>query len=553
MTQRRKFSTSGVTGLVALAVSVACTTDSGAPQGRTTPDRSPRADSGTENEEVDSIRLEVLSSSMEPGETTEVIVEVSPAAVHQVRLAVLDGESGAYLENPSLTTDPAGVGRTRLTVVARNHDSLTVLAQSGDETAKSVIKVLEPSVADLTVVPLYSGSRAFESWQIAWVAGSGCNSSYDDAAWDSALTFPREYSEDGSPPAYHQENVSARHPLTVLVKAERFAIGCVGGVMLTPKTDNRVEVPITQRLADVSRLSFPIEMNVSSESEFWTAFLAPIDETPYLTVLTTRFRGEANSDAEALLDTMAQLASDGAAFGERRSAAGWDSVLANKLSPEGAQSGLSSRVQRWLQEGATLLQHPRAFMGTLRVQELGQRAELNVQSVAGACPEACGVPASHLASVTVDAQDVLRVGLDLRFLPAPLFTCLADASVASTSDAGAADVLSALAVDFDCNLVAEWMSGEDGLLFQGCDATCGAGLCSDALAEMWRRVAESDIAEASFEVNAAGKAALSEEAMVVGVDANWVGTTSFFGSETSVSGLLRSSTLDEECASREPR
>lgn len=553
MTHRRQFSTGSITGLVALTVGIACTTDSGGPERRTTPDPSLRTDAGPDNEKVDSVRLEVVSTAMEPGETTRVTVEVLPPAVHQVRLAVLDGESGAYLENPSLTTDATGIGNTRLTVVARNHDSITVLAQSGDETAKKQVKLLEPSVADLTVVPLYSGSRAFDSWQIAVLPGSSCSSSYDDSAWDSALTFEREYSDDGSPPTYRQSDVSARHPLTVLVKAESFALGCVSGVMLTPKTDNRVEVPITQRLGDVSRLSFPIEMNVAPESEFWTAFLAPTGETRYLTTLTSAFRDKSDSDLDALLDTMAELASNESLFLESRSANGWDALLTAKLSAEGAQSGLSSRIQRWLQEGATLLQGARAFVGTLAVHELGQRAELKMQSVAGKCPEACGLPVSHLASVTVDAQDILRVGFDLLFLPSPLFTCLADASVASTGDAGASDVLSALAVDFDCSLVADWMSGEDGLLFEGCDTACGASLCGDALAGMWQRVRDSDATESSFEVNAAGKAVLSEDATVTGVDANWVGTTSFVGSETSVSGLLRSTTVGDECQSTMPR
>lgn len=527
--------------LVMVVSSGACTAShSGAPD-VTKPEDSTASDPDGGTTRAENIELDVADRAMEPGETTTIAVRVSPPGVYDVQLALIDAKSNAYLESPILTTTAQGVAETQLSVVARSESSFTVLAQTDGVSANLDVTILEPSVADLTVVPMYAGSRTFTTWHVLWGADLNCNIGYDDAAWGRAVAVDRLYDEDNFP-EYQQQDVSAREPLTVLVKAERFASGCVAGVSLTPKIDNRLEIPITQRLADVSQLAFGVQMNIAADSEFWSAFQSSNGGTPYLNTLTAQFRDESTSDIDALLDTMADLQSNPneQRFSQTRIDAAWDALLAARLSPEGAQNGLSSRVLRWLQQGATLLQTPNAFVADLRVHDSGKRGEFALATVAGQDYQSCGMNESHLASVTIDAQDMLRVGFHLRFLPSPLFTCLANAAVAAASDAGVSNVLSALAVDFDCNIVANWMSNSEGLLFDECDTQCGADLCHAALDEMWNRVVVSDLYELSFEVNAAGKAVLSPDAVVTGVDANWVGTTAFLGSKTSVSGTLRS-------------
>ncbi len=548
MLKRWPIQDNSICALVVVLSTAACTAlHGGTPAGtETNPPPTSTADGGAPD--VEAVDLQVASSVMEPGETTKVTIQVSPPRVHQVQLALLDAQSDAYLGSSVLNTTLEGLAETHLTVVARNQATITVLAQTGGMAARAKVDILERSVADLTVVPMYSGSRGFTTWQVLWGSDLDCDMGYDDPAWERAVTFDRRYENDGFP-EYEQRNVSARHPLAVLVKAERFASGCVAGVTLTPKTGNRVEVPISQRLADVSRLSFRVQMNVAAESEFWPTFLSPGSEIPYLSGLTAKFRGSSTSDVGALLDAMAELNTnpDAERFRQVRTDAAWDALLATKLSPEGAQSGLSSRIQRWLQQGATLLQMPDVFVGDLHVHDLGQRGELALATVAGQSPKACGMIVQHSASVSVDAQDMLRVGFRLGFLPSALFTCLADASVAAASDAGVSNVLSALAVDFDCNVVANWMSDPDGQLFESCDTQCGAALCVSALDHMWNRVRVQDLSGQFFEVNAAGKAVLSPDAAVTGVDASWAGTTSFLGTETSISGALRSCEPGTEC------
>lgn len=531
--------------LVALGLLTACSGSSDpAPVPRdTATDRNP--DAGGGNSRVKRVTLEVANTQLEPGEATTLTVQVSPPDVYAVQLALLGGDSHAYLERPTLETNADGLATTTLTVVPRSEPArITVLARANDKSVSREVEVLEPTVADLTLVPVYAGGRAFTQWEMLWGPHLSCDLGHDSPEWRNAVVVDRKpVDDDGVAPEYEHLGVSARYPVTVLVRAQRYAYGCVSGVRLTAKANNRVEVNVNQRLADVSHLDFPMQFNVAPDNELWAPLLGTRDESPYIASLAGAFRGSASSDIGALLDVMSELVptSHQDDYRRRRSTAAWDSVLATRLSPEGAQSGLSSRILRWLQDGASLLQSPNAFVGNLRVHEGGQRSEVEMEQIAGHDAEVCKIPRSHLASVTVDTQDVLRVGFDLRFLPSPLFTCLADIKAAGAADAGISDVLSALAVDFDCGLVATWMAqASDGVLYEGCDGQCGAALCREGLEVMWQRVVEKDLNASSFQVNAAGKAELSADAVVVGVEANWVGTTSVTGKATSVSGSLRS-------------
>lgn len=498
---------------------------------------------------VQTLELTLGADALEPGESTDVTVRVTPAGVYPVQLALLEGASDAYVDDPALSTNDSGEAKTRLTVVAREGNALLLQARAGGKRARSRVTIQERSVSELAVVPLYTGNRAFNDWQVLVGPEHSCELTYDDPAWEAAATVERAFSPDLTNPEYTFDEVSSREPTTILVKAERFAMGCVTGVVLTPQTKNRVEVPINQRFADVSALNFAVQMNIAPDSEFWSSLLAPKDSTSYLVRLAANFRGPDDTDLAALLRSMGELSGTPEEFTRRRAEAGWDTTLTTNLSPEGAQSGLTSRVQRWLQDGAQLLQLPNAFSGQLRYHADDERGEFSLAGVAGRSPEDCVLPVSHLASIAVDAQDVLRVGFDVHFLPSALFGCLADAAVGTGSDAGVSDVLSGLAADFDCALVAQWMSDAEGQLYEGCDKSCGELLCRDALAKLWDRVVLSDFIESPLEVNAAGKATLTEDALVVGVEANWVGTTSFAGLDSSVSGVLRSCDPTTECQS----
>jgi hypothetical protein len=534
----------GIGAVIALGLLTACSSsdDTASLPPDTATDRNP--DGGGGQSPVKRVTLEVENDQLEPGEATTLTIRVSPAGVHTVQLALLGGDSHAYLERPTVKTNAEGLAKTTLTVVPRSEPTrITVLARTNDTSDSREVAILEPTVADLTIVPLYAGGREFTQWEMLWGPQLSCDIGHDSPEWRNAVMVDRKSLDDGVAPEYEHLGVSARYPVTVLVRAQRYAYGCVSGVRLTAKANNRVEVNVSQRLADVSQLAFPMQFNVAPDNELWAPLLGTRDESSYIAGLASAFRGTANSDIGALLDVMSELVptSHQDDYRKRRSAAGWDSVLATRLSPEGAQSGLSSRILRWLRDGVSLLQAPNAFVGTLRVHEGGQRSEVELEQVAGRDADVCKIPGSHLASVTVDTQDVLRVGFDLRFLPSPLFTCLADIKAGSADDAGVSDVLSALAVDFDCGLVASWMAqASDGALYEGCDGQCGAALCRDGLEAMWQRVVEEDLNFSSFQVNAAGKAELSADAVVVGVDANWVGTTSVAGKATSVSGSLRS-------------
>lgn len=537
---------------LALVVTAACsrTTDNGASPDPSGSRSEIHQDAGSSS--IEKVSISLQSAKLEPGQSTEVMVQITPPGIHPIELALLGNANDAYLDSPQLSSDMNGIAKTRLTVVARTDEELLLQAKAGDERATATVSLNERATADISVVPVYAGNRAFEEWQVLWGPGLSCDIGYGDPAWNDAQTVSRPILGEESIPEYLFEDVPSRESLTVLVKAKSFAIGCAGGVNLVPQTRNRVEVPINQRFADVSQLAFPIEMNIAPESELWTNLLTTKTTTPYIVSLASKFRGEEPSDVSALLATMGQLSGDPTFFGAARKSGDWDSVLTNKLSPDGAQNGLSSRVQRWLQDGAKLLQAPRAFLANLEYHVEGERGEVELVSVAGKAPSDCLLPGSRLASISADAQDVLRIGFKLDFAPSGLFTCLADAAVANGNDAGTLDVLSALSADFDCDLVSQWMSAPSGSLYEGCDTACGAALCESALSHLWDRVVFGDIVASPLKVNAAGKSHLTDDARISAVDGSWVGTISLAGVETSVGGTLRSCSLDPECQSMLP-
>lgn len=539
-------------GLVSLGLATACTTSSNTDKAARPPASIQETERDASLVKLDSVSIRLGATVLEPGESTEVRIEVAPAGVHPVRLALLDGANDAYLDDPLLTTDTRGVAQTRLTVVAHNKDQLTLQALAGDQSEKTRIGIRERSIGQLAVAPLYSGDRTFAAWDVLWLTDKSCDLSYDDPAWKDAHPSDVTFVPDGGAPEYTFEGVPARLPLTLFVKAERFAYGCVSGVQLTPQTSTRVEVPINQRFADVSQLSLRVEINIAPESEFWSTLLVPQSAASYIENLTSKFRGSATSDVDALLTSMQALSSSPTLFEAARADGSWDAVLTDKLSPEGAQYGLTSRVSRWLQDGAKLLQSPRAFLANLRYHSDANRGELELVSVAGKTPNDCRMPEVHLASIAIDAQDVLRVGFHLRYLPSTLLTCLADTAVTSGEDAAVADVPSALLADFDCARVAAWLGSESNQLFQDCDVACGRQLCEAALGKLWQQVVEGDLTESSLEVNAAGKALLSDDAHVTGVDANWVGTTTLANITSSVSGSLKSCDIDADYQSAWP-
>src|SRR5690606_24675531 len=149
------------------------------------------------------------------------------------------------------------------------------------------------------------------------------------------------------------------------------------------------------------------------------------------------------------------------------------------------------------------------------------RGLITLNSVSGLVPNASGTPAQYQASVTADAQDVLRVGFKIRFQPSVLFTALASQVASETgagetpaADAGVVvnDAPSALSAALDCPLVGEWLTRDRVTAFGDCDAMCMNELCRDALVERWNAVRTSDTTGAAFDVSAAGPAVLDERA-----------------------------------------
>lgn len=475
---------------------------------------------------------------LEAGGTRSIEIVVSPPDDYPVQLSLVGGPEAVFLDKSVVTTNRRGEAEASLTVVSAGTQAFELKVTVGTFSTRVPVTISPQALATLVVVPSYAGERPIDEWKVTLGSHSSCLLEYDAYDQSDTLRF------DGALEALQIGDVQARDPVTVLVSSKRYVFGCVQGNVLKPMSVNTITVPMSNRAVDTSMLDFAVRWGLDAEGEFW----APLNE--YLAQLTARFRGDAPTDVEALLDEMEVLASSSTDFAAARAEYGWQALLEQQLTPDGARSGLTSRISRWLAGGSLQLARPDAFEGRLQATDTTGRGLFTLNSVAGLVPNSSGAPAQYQASVAADAQDILRVGFKIRFQPSVLFTALAsqaatqsNSSTTVVADGGTAvhDAPSALARILDCPLVGQWLTRDRAAAFGSCDAACMGDLCEQALDARWQAIVTSDTTGAAFDVSAAGPAHLDERASAVGFAGTWVGETDLFAdTQVSVQGTIES-------------
>jgi hypothetical protein len=534
--------------------------------------------------------LTLDAEALFPGDVTEVRVQLEPPGSHTVLIALVDGDELAFISDSVLMTDSAGRARTKLTVARTGVGTVTLQALvDGAAPVYLTTEIVAPSEATLNVVPVYSGDRPFDQWHIAVLDSPTCPMDYSTYVDQEAETFTRPAKGQ----ALALSAAPTGRPVSILVRAEEYAFGCTPGVVVTNDMSQVVQVNITDEPLVTADLEFPLRFGVYSDSEpFWS------DLSAYLvTTVAQAFRGDHSADSVALLDKMQQLAGSPEAFESNREAQNWDALLEVRLTAAGASQGLTSRVQRWLLDGARLLQSHTALVGNVTATE-NSAAAIEIQSLATLAPQDVGVVEQEVAGTlnTSGTDDVVRLAFKLEFEPSRLFGALAaevvarpmnivacarraqpaagagdagvhagsDASAPFTSDdtmtmdaalfdpelpdggtfdgapgldasdAGPLDPPSALAAIVGCSAVGSWLSEGTGQAYEGCDASCAESLCEAAIVHLWQQVLDADRNTKTWQVSAAGRAELDRRAHVVGLTGGeWIGTTDLFQVEAT--------------------
>lgn len=570
---------------LAPAVSLGLACNGNDTRGNGQPTRSSRDnehDSGVKYDLVTTLTLG--STSLSPGEVTDVDVQIQPPGSHDVQIAITKGGELAFLHDSVLITDSNGRAKTKLTVTRTAVGMITLSALVKGAAPEFLhAEIVPPAEATLNVVPVYAGNRPFTEWQVAVVDDPTCPASHAAYLGHDTHTFDRPTAGE----ALFLNGVPAGRPVSVLVRAEEYAFGCSAGVIVTNEKNQVVEVNVVDEPLLVDDFGFPMRFGVHTHSEpFWR------DLGAYLSDLGDAFRAPYEADSVALLSKMQQLASSPEAFSSNRESKAWDALLELRLSAAGASEGLTSRVQRWLLEGAQLLQSGSALRAQVEATSKN-RARVELLDIASLELVDAGIAKQTLEATlnTSGTDDVLRLAFSVEFAPSRLFGALAskvvagpvsvtpcapsddaprgpdagvsdagngdaandaDSSVgnpgdggqtpttgfettfadAQLADAGTFDPPTALAASVGCSTVGVWLSEGTGVAYEGCDAACAARLCERAIMQLWQQVLDADTETKTLQVSAAGRAALDARAHVVGLtDGQWIGTTDLFSAE----------------------
>jgi hypothetical protein len=327
--------------------------------------------------------------------------------------------------------------------------------------------------------------------------------------------------------------------LTITVRAGHYIGGCANVPALSEGEGNQVLVSASDRPLNLGATELSLSLGANDPHPAFDKLNqagASLAESALL--------GDAKNDVEALLDEMrdATPAADRDAFSDARTLNGWDSALENAFGKT-ATRRLRDPAQRWLTAGLLALDAPDALLGELTSR--GSGASFTPTTVGTANASSAGFPGSYEASWSADSNDTLLLGMDLSWEPSRLVTALAVApAILEFPDATNAEL--ALARSVDCTQVGQLLTAygvsPGSAPFAGCDESCAASLCRDAVAAAWARAQDSSgSAKATLRITASGRAQVGDEAQATQLDGSWLGELRSDGDTALVSGALTGS------------
>jgi hypothetical protein len=224
---------------------------------------------------------------------------------------------------------------------------------------------------------------------------------------------------------------------------------------------------------------------------------------------------------------MSDLSVDSVAFEQARNEQDWVGVLVDALPPTLPGTGLRTLLHAWMSTGLTQLSAPDAFVGILGAPNAAGEAIFTLGSVAGFLPANVGFAPVNSALVSADANDQLRVGTTLSWLPTPFLATAAERVAISESPGTRNSAPEGMAEAFDCANIADLLvdaGAAPGEAFPDCGAGCMLSLCDTAMEVLWSRVTGSNLPSVPWQISSGSQAQIDTEARPTSVNGNWIGT-----------------------------
>lgn len=502
--------------------------------------------SGGSGAQTGASSIEFASQStleLEPLQAVNLRVQVKPAARHAVRFSLNGDSLDASLAATEVTTGDDGVAETTLFAPSKVA-SFSVRGAVGTEVSASLtVSVSELGFGTLRVTPDYAGKRPVSSWTASVHPGRACSDLSGNPPPDGALwttVSPGQVLELTSVPAGTFAAVTLR--------ASQFAGGCADLGSIVPSKTQTLSVHVINRPLQLGATDLSMSLGLDALDYDWQLGLDSARANAKSSLL-----GSAESDPKALLDAMSEALGESlgessrALFQVARAANSWDQEVSAWLGAD-APSFMRDALDAWFEASATRLVGDQVISGHLRASGATPGwASWELDAVAGLAPDRAGFPPDiGKLGLSSDPDDSLLLGGSFFFFPTRLVMSLAEQKAVAAAT-NAEDGASALGELVDCEGLAAELSSlpgnSPGLLFEGCDAVCGALACHAALELLFTRAsAATSHAPAGLQFSAAAATEIDAEARPTAFMGSWIGDMEIGGdAKLSVSGVASGS------------
>ncbi len=445
--------------------------------------------------------------TLSPAELVAISITTSPPGRYAVSFR-LEGEAlDASLDSTQLTTEDDG----RATIALRAPSQATVFAiratLDGGPSAARAVSVSASGFGAIEVAPEYGGSRPIDEWVALAVPAMSCATLLAALPADPEGAITASALPGG---ALMLEGAPVGPSLAVVARAGHYVYGCVEAALGMAGTTTRIDVPTQNRPIDARAAVLDASFELVPEPEPWAALTKT-----HLGLMTDVLTADGNGQAAALLAAMAGLAGDPAAFAAASSAHGWPGALESHLQSEGADVAAFVAAHA---SNALLAPTP-ALVGTLAGTPLeeGQGALFTLSAIGPLAAADAAVPLEYPMSLAFDPNDVAHLTGTLALVPSRYL--------------GAAIAASALELAPPNTTFAALLADHvacDGLALAGlagCNASCIATLCNDAVKSLWLAAldasAESELV-GSLPLVASGAVSFDDAAGLTAIDGTWL-------------------------------
>lgn len=441
-------------------------------------------------------------------------VVVDPPEHQEVNFVLLGSSLDATLDHAAIVTDDEG--RANVTLRAPNQSTrfivrTWIMRGPADEVD---VETVGDGFAPVEIIPIYKGMRPITEWTASIVPRTTCA--------DISPLLPAEV--PGAIDGYALSDESLLIPdvpvgpsLAVTVRAGKFAWGCSDAHDLVVGETMKVKVNVIDKPIEVGATNLEVTFVLKPDPVAYATLL----QTTSATMLDTLFPKDVDPGT-ALLDAMSARVPEPmmTAFTDARLAAGWDAMVSSHLATQ--PTSFPDALGTWVATG--LADEPAEFVATLQaLPEVPGAATLSPVRFGSVAAQDAGMPGTHLASLAVDAGDVMHLGGSLYWLPSRYIGALMSKNALQNAPAGTtmADALATLAA---CDALGQTLVG-----FDTCDATCIAGLCHEALAASWDAALDASGSAGNvglINIAAAVTTSVNEKAVPISFQGSWLGSVS---------------------------